>query len=180
MIEITEKNLKDLSLVRRETLLRRFPSLPTHGIDGTPIDTDLYCLESLYSDDEGGPRESPIKFVAAATAEAPACSKELWPVEANISKPVKATKAVCKPGPLASLAIRQHVIQVEPFVLARPPSKGNDPALMTAVGLFAYSLAGLYLLVKISSRVNSNTILQAIAFLEFDQMTETKLPMLSD
>jgi len=177
MVEITEKKL-------HEILLRQF-NLPTHGVDGTPIDTSLYCFESLYGDDhvvpikviDANPGESPIRLVSAATAEAAttataACSKQLWPAEA--------TKAVRKPGPLGSLAIQQHIIKVEPFVLARPPSKGNDPALMTAVGLFAYSLAGVYLLVKISSKIDSNTILQAIAFLEFNQMSETNLPMLSD
>ena len=90
MVEITEQNF-------REILLRRFPSLPTHNWDGTPIDTSLYCLESLYEDDSVVPRESPIRFVAGATAEAaaPACSKQLWPVEATIPKPVKAPRLAC-------------------------------------------------------------------------------------
>ena len=130
MIELSEKNV-------REILLRRFPSLPTHDVDGTPIDTDLYCLESLYSDDV--PRESPIRFVVAPSEKAatPSCSKELWP-KASAPK-------------MACLSAKNHVMTTAQLPPIPVQNGSSDVVALVVAGVGVTVAATLLYWIKVWS-----------------------------
>jgi hypothetical protein len=79
----------------------------------------------------------------------------------------------------ASITLKRSTIQtIEPVSFVGNCAKPND-ALISAVGFVVCSLVGSYfvikLVIKLSSKVESNTIIQAINFLDLDIMQETEL-----
>ena len=73
---------------------------------------------------------------------------------------------------------RSTIQTIEPVSFVGNCAKPND-ALISAVGFVVCSLVGSYfvikLVIKLSSKVESNTIIQAINFLDLDIMQETEL-----
>jgi hypothetical protein len=75
----------------------------------------------------------------------------------------------------ASITLNRSTIQtIEPVSFVGNCAKPND-ALISAVGFVVCSLVGSYFVIKLLSKVESNTIIEAINFLDLDIMQETEL-----
>ena len=109
--------------------------------------------------------------------------KELSSLSEEACRPIKSQKRdhhSRDPGTgFASITLKRSTIQtIEPVSFVGNCAKPND-ALISAVGFVVCSLVGSYfvikLVIKLSSKVESNTIIQAINFLDLDIMQETEL-----
>ena len=109
--------------------------------------------------------------------------KELSNLSEEACRPIKSQKRdhhSRDPGTgFASITLNRSTIQtIEPVFFVGNCAKPND-ALISAVGFVVCSLVGSYfvikLVIKLLPKVESNTIIQAINFLDLDIMQETEL-----
>jgi len=105
--------------------------------------------------------------------------KELSNISEEACRPIKSQKRdhhSRDPGTgFASITLNRSTIQtIEPVSFVGNCAKPNG-ALISAVGFVVCSLVGSYFVIKLLSKVDSNTIIQAINFLDLDIMQETEL-----